>query len=373
MPVNVINGPKRDSLSTEGGVMKGDIDMNGNKISNVGNPTSGGDVVTKEYLENNPPNINELPGILPISKGGTEASTKRAALNNLEGMPIISSIFEQSLDEIIESFALVDLRLTENEQLHSIIQGNYAYVITLFFAAQSTSSSRMQLAIGYNTRAMAMRTYYEYDGAWSDWNEVILASGGTMTGKLNVKDLVVCDGTLYPSVDYKADFDGPVKAQVLANMERNIVYFRNWCTDTNYYENYLTPDPDTGRTANGNYSILTTKETADYVVAQGISGGWVYRKWNSGRAECVRYLSTTPKTVPGTNSLTVTLPFTFTDTAYVVQITKAVTGFFVTDVIDANSAQNFSHKAGSFIVTYKYSSDTAYSVSFNISVAGSWK
>lgn len=282
MPVNVINGPKRDSLSTEGGVMKGDIDMNGNKISNVGNPTSGGDVVTKEYLENNPPNINELPGILPISKGGTEASTKRAALNNLEGMPIISSIFEQSLDEIIESFALVDLRLTENEQLHSIIQGNYAYVITLFFAAQSTSSSRMQLAIGYNTRAMAMRTYYEYDGAWSDWNEVILASGGTMTGKLNVKDLVVCDGTLYPSVDYKADFDGPVKAQVLANMERNIVYLRNWCTDTNYYENYLTPDPDIGRTANGNYSILTTKETADYVVAQGTSGGWTYRKWNSG-------------------------------------------------------------------------------------------
>lgn len=176
MPVNVINGPKRDSLSTEGGVMKGDIDMNGYKISNVGNPTSGGDVVTKEYLENNPPNINELPGILSISKGGTEASTKRAALNNLEGMPIISSIFEQSLDEIIESFALVDLRLTENEQLHSIIQGNYAYVITLFFAAQSTSSSRMQLAIGYNTRAMAMRTYYEHDGTWLDWNEIILSS-----------------------------------------------------------------------------------------------------------------------------------------------------------------------------------------------------
>ena len=107
-------------------------------------------------------------------------------------------------------------------------------------------------------------------------------AGGTMTGPLNAKEVVICDGTLYPSVDFKADFDGPVKAQVLANMERNIMYFRNWCLDTEYYENFLLPDPDTGRTANGNYSILTTKETADYVVAKGTSGGWTYRKWNSG-------------------------------------------------------------------------------------------
>lgn len=120
-------------------------------------------------------------------------------------------------------------------------------------------------------------------------------SGGTMTGPLNAKEVVICDGTLHPSVDYKADFDGPVKAQVLANMERNIMYFRNWCLDTEYYENYLMPDPDAGRTANGNYSILTTKETADYVVAQGTSGGWTYRKWANGTAECWFY---------GYNSLT---------------------------------------------------------------------
>ena len=120
-------------------------------------------------------------------------------------------------------------------------------------------------------------------------------AGGNMTGPLNAKEVVICDGTLYPSVDYKADFDGPVKAQVLANMEQNIVYFRNWCLDTGYYENYLMPDPDAGRTANGNYSILTTKETADYVVAQGTSGGWTYRKWANGTAECWFY---------GYNSLT---------------------------------------------------------------------
>lgn len=85
-------------------------------------------------------------------------------------------------------------------------------------------------------------------------------SGGTMTGKLNAKEVVICDNTLYPSVDYKADFDGHVKAQVLANMERNIVYFRNWATDdSGFYENYLLPDPNTGLTKNGNYTIWTNK------------------------------------------------------------------------------------------------------------------
>lgn len=135
---------------------------------------------------------------------------------------------------------------------------------------------------------------------------------------LNTKEIVICDGTLYPSVDYKADFDGHVKAQVLANMKRNIVYFRNWCTDTNYYENYLTPDPDTGRTANGNYSILTTKETADYVVAQGTSGGWTYWKWASGWAMCA-YRGTfdldtfTPHgSLYYTTEVTVPYPFEFT-------------------------------------------------------------
>ncbi len=141
-------------------------------------------------------------------------------------------------------------------------------------------------------------------------------AGGTMTGPLNAKEVVICDGTLYPSVDYKADFDGPVKAQVLANMEQNIVYFRNWCLDTGYYENYLMPDPDAGRTANGNYSILTTKETADYVVAQGTSGGWTYRKWANGTAECWFYGYNSLTYGNETNGLyggygTVTFPFAF--------------------------------------------------------------
>lgn len=199
------------------------------------------------------------------------------------------------------------------------------------------------------------------------------AAGGTMTGPLNAKEIVICDGTLYPSVDYKADFGGPVKAQIMANMERNIMYFRNWCLDTEYYENFLLPDPDTGRTKNGSYKIITTKDATDYVVAQGTSGGWLYQKWSSGKAVCSRTIADTPNDISGAKSVAVTLPFSFASTSYTVQITKAKNGFFVTDVIDANGAQNSSHTEGSFIFTYKYSSSTAYTVSFNVSVAGLWK
>lgn len=359
MPVNVINGPKRDSLSTEGGVMKGDIDMNWNKISNVGNPTSGGDVVTKEYLENNPPNINELPGILPISKGGTSAATKRAALNNLDAMPN-STIQLDTIDDFNTPMFEYIVKDTDDAVIREIGVVGYPVYVEQFFKNDTTSGYSVQIAFGAATSKMAIR--YKYGTSVGPWRKYT-----------RTDDLIACDNTNYPSVDYKLSIDGDTKAQVLANMERNIVYLRNWCTDTNYYENYLTPDPDTGRTKNGNYSILTTKETADYVVAQGTSGGWRYQKWSSGKAVCSRTISNTPTVISGANLVTVTLPFSFASTSYTVQITKAANGFLVTDVIDANGAQNSGHTAGSFIVTYKYSSGTAYPVSFNVSVAGSWK
>lgn len=36
-------------------------------------------------------------------------------------------------------------------------------------------------------------------------------------------------------------------------------------------------------------AAMTALGNADYVVEQGTSGGWAYRKWNSGVAECWRY------------------------------------------------------------------------------------
>jgi hypothetical protein len=38
--------------------------------------------------------------------------------------------------------------------------------------------------------------------------------------------------------------------------------------------------------ASGSYTVLDTGNTKDYIVEQGTSGIWTYRKWNSGVAEC---------------------------------------------------------------------------------------
>ena len=48
--------------------------------------------------------------------------------------------------------------------------------------------------------------------------------------------------------------------------------------------------------SSANYLVLDTGNTKDYIVEQGTSGVWRYRKWNSGFAECWGY-----HTISGTN------------------------------------------------------------------------
>lgn len=116
--------------------------------------------------------------------------------------------------------------------------------------------------------------------------------------------------------------------------------------------------------------------TADYVVENGSTGIWDYRKWNSGYAECWGNFSVTPSAGNATNSHTVTLPFSFINTStdtYKVQITPAKTGLYIAAIGDCNSSNNLSHTTTNFIFSYKYNNATPYNVSFNISVGGKWK
>ena len=116
--------------------------------------------------------------------------------------------------------------------------------------------------------------------------------------------------------------------------------------------------------------------TTDYVVENGSTGIWDYRKWNSGYAECWGNFSVTPSTGNATNSHTVTLPFAFISNStesYKVQITPAKTGLYIGSVGDCNSSNNLSHATTNFIFSYKYTNATPYNVSFNLSVSGKWK
>jgi hypothetical protein len=121
------------------------------------------------------------------------------------------------------------------------------------------------------------------------------------------------------------------------------------------------------------YLVLDAGNTKDFVVEQGTSDIWTYRKWNSGIAECWCNKSTTPTTVNGTNSISVSLPFTFVGIDYKVSITPAKTAMYITSFGDCATNGNLTHTTTSFTMSYKYNYGTAYAVSFNINVYGKWK
>ena len=114
--------------------------------------------------------------------------------------------------------------------------------------------------------------------------------------------------------------------------------------------------------------------TNDYIVERGESGAWVYRKWNSGHMELYGTLSQTPTSLNnGTNSITATLPVSFINTDFVVNITPAKCALLVSAFGDCNSSNDKTHTVNSFILSYKYNYSTAYTVNFNVTVVGKWK
>lgn len=116
-----------------------------------------------------------------------------------------------------------------------------------------------------------------------------------------------------------------------------------------------------------------TAPVADYIVEQGTSGIWTYRKWNSGTAECYGTLSTVPYNCPGYNGFDVSLPFAFSNTSYAVVVQPTINGLLTSYHAIMDSAGNNSKTTTKFILSYDYTSSTSYSVHFDIHVFGRWK
>lgn len=119
--------------------------------------------------------------------------------------------------------------------------------------------------------------------------------------------------------------------------------------------------------------VTATRINADYIVENSIVNSWNVRKWSSGMVECWRNISTTPTVANGNNSVTVSLPFAFTGTDYLVQITPAKASMYVSAVGDSGTNGTITHTTTSFVLAYKYSFSTLYATSFNVYVYGRWK
>lgn len=79
-------------------------------------------------------------------------------------------------------------------------------------------------------------------------------------------------------------------------------FFSLLAKNTGKHDRFILPTPDPDLAMDGYYDILTSKNVPDYVIAQGSSGNWRWRKWNSGVAECwQRYSYETVATVGAGN------------------------------------------------------------------------
>lgn len=110
---------------------------------------------------------------------------------------------------------------------------------------------------------------------------------------------------------------------------------------------------------------------ADYVVEQGTSGIWTYRKWNSGIAECWGYWNAANAS-GSRKALEINLPFAFASTEYNVGVSLGNNGGAVSGVFgDFDADANRQHTTTSFI--FSWIGSYSYIVGFYFDVKGRWK
>lgn len=115
------------------------------------------------------------------------------------------------------------------------------------------------------------------------------------------------------------------------------------------------------------------KISMDFIEAQGSIDGWIYRKWNSGIAECWQMHTFTPSTT-GMQNLSIEYPFTFNSSMYpIVNATLGQNGPIADDVMACNSAGNLPNYLTTCNLCVKGITTTAWFISVGIQVVGRWK
>lgn len=124
---------------------------------------------------------------------------------------------------------------------------------------------------------------------------------------------------------------------------------------------------------NFNFNVPVTisgSPLLDYVIEQGTSGIWTYRKWASGAAELFGRVVGTTANVGG-NIIYVEFPFNFFSTDYSVQITPSNNGTIVSRYGDYNGAGNTQHSYG--YLQFYYELVSGFTPTFNFRIDGRWK
>lgn len=127
--------------------------------------------------------------VVPISKGGTEATTAEEALLNLGGMPKCVEVTTAGTDlndyitdgfyHFVSAYTPVNIPAGVNGWL-MVIKGNDDSVIKQIWFRQGTVNS--------NDHGTYIRTSTGSTSGWSDWHQVLTNKGGTITGTLYINN-----------------------------------------------------------------------------------------------------------------------------------------------------------------------------------------
>ena len=117
-------------------------------------------------------------------------------------------------------------------------------------------------------------------------------------------------------------------------------------------------------------------EVSDYIVAQGKSGDWTYRKWNSGIAECwytttgtINVATTWGSMYYGSYSSVPNFPVTFTAVPVVQATAYAHNG----NAWAGNNLTTLTSSNCGSILFYSATSQSSISIRINIYAIGTWK
>jgi hypothetical protein len=118
--------------------------------------------------------------------------------------------------------------------------------------------------------------------------------------------------------------------------------------------------------------VLDTQQAKDYVIEEGTSGIWSYRKWKSGVAECWSAYSFKPSNT-GVISQKLAYPFRFATNVPVVVLTKAQNATIYGEVFNSDASGNRPDIMNVCDITFDGCQSTQYDIGVNIQVIGRWK
>lgn len=194
-----------DFMANGSVAMTGVLQMGGNRISGVGEPSGDNDAVRKVDLAGKADLVSgkvpteQLPDMdyAPASHALDTANPHGVTAAQVEAVPYLPVYYKDgmSADDLLVPFALIPSNSSNNAELNAIVGGTYAYVHTNFYGSASVTSRRQQIAMSYNstTPKMAYRIYGA--NGWLPWKAVATEDYAVAVGFYDGDlDLLTADG-----------------------------------------------------------------------------------------------------------------------------------------------------------------------------------